>query len=279
MLAYRHLFHAGNFADVMKHALLARLLIALGRKDKPYCYIDTHAGTGVYDLTHDWATKNAEFEGGIAKIWKRTDVPALLAPYVQAVHAENTDGWLRVYPGSPWIAQRLLRPGDRMVLSDLQAADAETLQSNFASERNVSVLHQDADQTLKAHLPPKERRGLVLIDPSFDVADAFHQLVRSLRAAHTRWSTGVFAVWYPLMGPSTVRAFERSLIDTDIRKMLRIELSIHPENWIESLRGCGLLVINPPFGFEAEARSIVEWLAPALAGNEGHSKISWLTPE
>jgi 23S rRNA (adenine2030-N6)-methyltransferase len=280
LLAYRHLFHAGNFADVFKHALLARLLVALEKKDKPLCYVDTHAGLGVYDLAHEWARKNAEFQDGIGRLWSRKDVPALLAPYLDTVRAENRGARLRYYPGSARIAQRLLRPTDRLVLSELNKADCAELGERCVADRRVTVHLMDGYQSLKAHLPPKERRGLVLIDSSFDRAGEFRRLAGALAAAHERWATGVYALWYPLMEPTVMRAFERDAVATSIRKILQLELAVRPEGWKPGMRGCGMLVVNPPFGFEAEARAILEWLWRALAvEGAGGQRVRWLVPE
>ncbi len=280
MLAYRHHFHAGGFADVFKHALLVRLLAALAAKPKPLCYVDTHAGVGRYDLTHPWARQNAEFRDGIARLWDRRDVPAALAPYLDVVRAENPDGTLRFYPGSPRVARELLRPGDRMVLSELNKADAAALADLFARDRRVAVHLMDGYQSLKAHLPPQERRGLVLVDSSFDRAGEFRRLVGAIADAHERWATGVYAIWYPLMEPPTMRAFERELAATAIRKILQLELAVRPERWTASLRGCGMLVVNPPFRFDAAAGPLLDWLWRALApAGEGDRRVGWLAPE
>jgi 23S rRNA (adenine2030-N6)-methyltransferase len=280
LLAYRHLFHAGNFADVFKHALLARLLVALAGKDKPLCYVDTHAGLGVYDLAHEWAKKNAEFRDGIGRLWARDDAPALLGPYLDVVRAENRGTRLRFYPGSPRIAQRLLRPTDRLVLSELNRNDCSALAERSAADLRVTVHLMDGYQSLKAHLPPKERRGLVLVDSSFDRAREFKRLADALADALRRWATGVYAIWYPLMEPLAIRAFERDVVATGIRKVLQTELAVHPEGWAAGMRGSGMLVVNPPFGFEAEARTILEWLWRALAiDGAGAHGVRWLVPE
>lgn len=279
MFAYRHLFHAGNFADVLKHALLARLFLALAKKEKPYCFVDTHAGVGRYDLTHEWARKNAEFEAGIGRLWNRDDVPALLEPYLAAVRAENPDGRLRFYPGSPAIARRLRRSGDRLVFSEMNKSDATGLTAYFERERGVTVLVQDAYQTLRSHLPPRERRGLVLVDSSFDRAGEFARLAAALAEAHKRWETGVYSVWYPLMTPGAMQTFYRAVATSGVRRILQIEIEVHPAASHGPLRGCGLLVVNPPFGFEAEAREIVAWLAPMLAQTIGAGDVRWLVPE
>src|SRR5262245_20192966 len=211
MLAYRHLFHAGNFADVFKHALFTRLLVLLERKDKPLFYLDTHAGIGLYDLSHPWAQKLAEFREGVERLWARTDLPALLGPYVDAVRADNPDGRLRRYPGSPRIAQRLLRDTDRIVLTELNLDDCKQLAELFAHDRRAVVEHADGYQALKAHLPPRERRGLILVDSSFDRPREFERLTQALSMAHRRFATGVFAFWYPLMEPAVMRGFARGV--------------------------------------------------------------------
>jgi 23S rRNA (adenine2030-N6)-methyltransferase len=280
MLAYRHLFHAGNFADVFKHALLTRLLILLERKDKPFCYLDTHAGIGLYDLSHPWALKLAEHEDGIGRVWKRKDAPPALTPYLEAVRAENPDGKLRFYPGSPRIARRLLRRGDRMVLTELNKDDCATLADLFAGDRQVVVSHIDGYQALKAHLPPQERRGLVLVDSSFDRSEEFARLTAGLVEGHRRFAGGVYALWYPLMAPVAMHAFERGIVAGGIRKILQLELSILPDGWNASLRGCGMLVVNPPYGFDLEAKPLLDWLQPVLSEDgEGGVRVRWLVPE
>lgn len=280
MLAYRHLFHAGNFADVFKHALLTRMLIALARKDKPFCYLETHAGIGLYDLRHPWAQKLAEHRNGIARVWRRDDFPTALQPYLEAVRAENRDGVLRWYPGSPRIARRLLRDHDRAELAELNRDDCEALQRCFAGDRQVHVHCMDGYQALKAYLPPRERRGLVLMDSSFDRAREFDRLVDALKGAHERWSTGVFALWYPLMEAPAINAFERRIALSGIRKVLKLELSVLPDGWADSLRGSAMVVVNPPYGLDEEAREILPWLWQAMAEEgTGGSRVEWLVPE
>jgi 23S rRNA (adenine2030-N6)-methyltransferase len=280
MLAYRHLFHAGNFADVFKHALLTRLLILLERKPAALCYLDTHAGIGRYDLSHEWAQKLKEYEGGIARLWDRRDVPELLQPYMSAVRAENPDGRLRFYPGSPRIAQRLLREQDRMILTELNRDDCQRLADRFEGERHVQVHHQDGFEALRAYLPPRERRGLVLIDSSFDRQGEFHRLTSAWLSGYRRWATGVYALWYPLMEPTAMHAFERGVIATGVRKILQLELSILPPSWNVSLRGCGMLVINPPFGLDAQAQPLLDWLWSILSEEgAGGVRMRWLVPE
>ena len=280
MLSYRHLFHAGNFADVFKHALLARLLIALGGKGTPYCYLDTHAGTGRYDLAHEWAWKTREFQNGIGRLWERKDVPGALAPYLDAVRSENPKGRLRYYPGSPLIAMKLRRPGDRIVLVELNRKDHAELEAVVGRERHVAVHLMDGYQALRAFLPPPERRGLVLLDSSFDRSGEFARIARALKDAYQRWATGTFAVWYPLMAPAVMRGFERDVERTRIGKILRLELLVRKRDADTPIPGCGMLVVNPPWKFDAEARPLLHWLWRALTPDgAGGVKVDWLAPE
>jgi 23S rRNA (adenine2030-N6)-methyltransferase len=280
VLAYRHLFHAGYFADVLKHALLTRLLRALAEKEKPFFYLDTHAGTGRYDLRHAWAEKTREYANGIGRILDRTDAPKALTGYLDAVRAENPDGKLRFYPGSPRIARNLIRPGDRMVFTELNKRDCADLDSLFAGDRQVHIRCMDGYQALKAFLPPKERRGLVLLDSPFDRAGEFARICEALAGACRRWATGIYAVWYPLMEPAAMRRFERDLVATGIRRILQIELTVAPESSTTTMRGCGMLIINPPWKLDLAARSLTAWLADALAqSGGGGSSVRWLVPE
>ena len=280
MLAYRHLFHAGNFADVFKHALLAQLVLGLAKKDKPFFCLDTHAGIGRYDLTHDWARKNAEYKTGIALVWPRADAPAEMMPYLDAVRAENPGGKLVFYPGSPRIVRRCLRAHDRLVLTELNKRDFDTLAALFADDRQVQVRLLDGYQALKAFLPPAERRGLVFVDSSFDRAQEFKRLTDGFVEGHRKFATGVYALWYPLMDALAMQGFERRVVATGVRKILQVELAVRNVGVSGSVRGCGMLVVNPPFGFEAAARRILAWLWPVLAQDgEGGERARWLVPE
>jgi 23S rRNA (adenine2030-N6)-methyltransferase len=280
MFHYRHLFHAGNFADVFKHVLLTRLLIALGAKEKPYFYLDTHAGTGRYDLAHEWAWKTREFETGIGKLWDRKDFPEALAPYMDAVRSENPKGRLRFYPGSPLITLKLRRPDDRILLTELNKTDCAELDALVARKRHVAVHLMDGYQALKTFLPPKERRGLVLLDSSFDRSGEFRRIVKALKGAHQLWPTGMYAAWYPLMEPGAMRGFARDVGKSGIRKVLRLELLVREPGPGATMPGCGMLVVNPPWKFDAEARPLLGWLWRALsAEGAGRASVDWLVAE
>ena len=280
MLAYRHLFHAGGYADVFKHCLLQGLLVSLAKKDKPFFYLDTHAGVGRYDLSHAWAQKNREFENGIGRLWERSDLPLPMRFYIEQVRIENPDKRLRYYPGSPLLARRLMRPDDRMALTELNKEDCASLTTLFARDHNVHVRCMDGYQALKAFLPPPERRGLVLIDSSFDRAKEFARIAEALTVAYKRWATGMFAIWYPLMETNAMIAFERQIIATGIRKILKLEFAIEADDWTLTMRGCGMLVINPPWRFDKEAGALLDWLWPVLSSKgTGSGSVNWLVRE
>lgn len=280
MLAYRHLFHAGNFADVFKHSVIVQLTTLIGRKEKPFLYLDTHAGIGRYDLSLPWAQKNREFDNGIARIFSRNDGPAQIRPYLDAVHALNPDGSLRYYPGSPLLVYGMLGAGDRMVLTELNRDDYDRLRQEIGPDRRIQIRNMDGYQSLKAFLPPKERRGLILIDSSFDRSNEFERIVEAVTMAHRRFSTGVYAIWYPLMEPADVSGFEQQIADSGIRRVLKLELSVHPGDWRESLRGSAMLIINPPYELDTLAAPMLHWLWKALSvdGN-GRYRVKWLVGE
>ena len=280
MLAYRHLFHAGGYADVFKHALLAGLMLSLRKKEKSYFYLDTHAGIGRYDLSHPWAEKNREYEHGITRLLQQKNIPVSLADYVKFVRAENLNGELRFYPGSPQIARKCLRPGDRMVLTELNRDDCAALTKFFAADRQVHVHCMDAYHGLKAFLPPPERRGLVLIDSSFDRAKEFSRITEALSVAHKRWSTGTYTIWYPLMEPAAMASFDRAIVQTGIRKILKLDFALENDDWTLTMRGCGMLIVNPPWHFDSEAKAMLDWLWPVLSVKKfGGVDVSWLVPE
>ncbi len=245
---YRHAFHAGNFADVVKHALLVWLLRAMARKDKPFLVLDTHAGLGAYDLEGDPAQRTGEAFGGIFRVLGARE-PAL-ADYL-AVVAE-----LGLYPGSPEITRALLRPGDRLVCCELHPEDAAALRRRYARRPAVSVHLRDGYEAMTALLPPPERRGLILVDPPYERPDEFTQLAAALRAAHARFATGVFVAWYPIKGRAPVRAFHAAL--DGVRDVVAAEFRLREPVDAARLNGCGLLVINPPWQFEAAARAILD---------------------
>lgn len=280
---YRHAFHAGNFADVVKHLILVRILDYLKRKQAAFRVLDTHAGVGLYDLQGDQAERTGEWLEGIARLVEARLPPAaaeLAKPYLDTVKAQNPDGQLRFYPGSPLITRSLLREQDRLFALELHPADAEALHENFAGDFQTRVTHLDGWAALGTHLPPKEKRGLVLIDPPFEEKGEFSRMVQGLVKGHRRWPGGIFAFWYPIKEPSEVETFVADLKATGIPKILRIELTIRPPSTPARLFGTGMIVVNPPYALEAEMKTLLPPLAALLADEgRGGFKIEWVAGE
>ncbi len=267
MLSYRHGFHAGNHADVLKHVTLVALLRLLMRKDKPVVVVDTHAGAGMYSLEQGFALRNAEFRNGIALLWERNDLPEPVADYLDQVRVVNADGVLRHYPGSPRIALGMLRPQDRMRLFELHSTEGLILAQQFAQDgRRVAVIAGDGFAGLKAVLPPQSRRGLVLIDPSYELASDYRAVVAALRDGMQRFATGTYAVWYPLLQRRESIQLSDKLRRAAGVDWLDVELQVKapsPEGL--GLHGSGMFIVNPPWKFSEQMREIMPWLTGVLA--------------
>jgi 23S rRNA (adenine2030-N6)-methyltransferase len=257
---YRHAFHAGNFADCMKHAVLAWLLRALMRKSAALFMLDTHAGAGRYDLDGEPAARTGEWRKGIGRLLD--DPPLPLTDYVGLVRA------LGLYPGSPTLTRALLRPDDRMACCELHPEDATALRRQFAHDRQVAVHHRDAWEALGALLPPKQRRGLILIDPPFEDPQEFTELAAGVAAGYHRFRTGVFAAWYPIKHRAPVRGFLSDLQEGGTRDIVAAELCLREPVDPARLNGCGMLVVNPPYHFEQEALPILTALLDRLGNRE-----------
>jgi 23S rRNA (adenine2030-N6)-methyltransferase len=286
---YRHSFHAGNFADVFKHALLVRLVRALQQKEKGFLYLDTHAGRGHYDLVAaaqgDTLARRPEWPDGIGRLWARSDLPAALADYVSLVREfdrQNDQGAAmpRFYPGSPRLVQQLARPQDRLALSEKHPGECAELRAEFARERRVSVHEMDGYTALRAMLPPPERRALVLIDPPFEAQDEFAQITGALREGLRRLPGGVFAIWYPLTERARVDTFFAELETLKLPPTLALELAVAGEASGLKMRGCGLVIVNPPWQFDRETQVFMPVLAGLLAQAPGEgAALRWLVPE
>ena len=280
---YRHAFHAGGFVDVVKHLILTRLIEYLKLKPAAFRVIDTHAGIGRYDLAGDAAARSPEWRDGIARLLARPlpDAAAALAkPYLDVVRGENPGGGLAVYPGSPLLVRKLLRPQDRLFAIELHPEDAAALRTVFAGDVQTRVIELDGWLALGAQLPPKEKRGLVLVDPPFEAEGEFERLVEGLVKAHKRFSAGVFALWYPLKDVRARDAFVGALAATGIPKMLRIELMVRAPATPPRLFGTGMIVVNPPFTLEADLRVLLPALVPILAeGGGGGFRVDWIRGE
>ena len=272
MLSYRHAFHAGNHADVLKHFIEMQLLSHLSQKDKPFWYIDTHAGAGCYELDSGYATQNAEYESGIARLWEREDMPAALAEYVALVKRINPDGQLKLYPGSPLVALELLREQDRMRLFELHPADSEILQENFASH-GKQVLMQTADgfAALKALLPPPPRRALVLIDPPYEEKQDYQRVVSALREGLKRFANGVYAVWYPQLQRAEAQQLPEQLKQLPVKSWLHVALTVQsPGEDGFGMHGSGMFILNPPWLLHGVLQEVLPYLVKVLGqGGEG----------
>lgn len=272
MLAYRHAFHAGNHADVLKHVVLLRLLRHLAQKEKPFWVIDTHAGAGVYPLTRGHGARQAEYETGIGKLWSRTDCPPAVADYLEAVRALNPGGRLARYPGSPWLAWQHLRPQDRLRLFELHSSDQALLAERFAQAgRQVAISAADGFAGLKALLPPPPRRGLILLDPSYELREDYGKVVHTLTDAMTRFATGEYAIWYPQLARLEAQRLPRRLIQAaGGRPWLDARLTVRkpsPDGF--GLFGSGLFIVNPPWTLAAIMEETLPWLAQVLGQDEG----------
>ena len=280
---YRHAFHAGNFADVVKHAVLTRILVHLRAKPAAFRVIDTHAGAGLYDLTGDEATRSLEWREGIARLCTATmaePVGALLAPYLDVVAGLNGSGALNCYPGSPALARAFLRAQDRLIACELEPKAAAALMRNVAGDRRAKAIAIDGWTALNAYVPPPERRGIVLIDPPFEQEDEFAQLARGLESAHRKWAQGTFLVWYPIKTREQPDALARRLRRTGIAKILRIEINVTAGRADNRLAGCGLIVVNPPWTLAGELGTMLPALAAILSAPGGGSqRVDWLSGE
>lgn len=270
---YDHAFHAGNFADVHKHVILSLIVEYLKRKDAAFRVIDTHAGSGLYDLKEDQASRTGEWIDGIGRLVRSAipdDVRQLLAPYLSAVAAVNAPDRLDFYPGSPIVARHLMRRQDRLTLVELHPQVAAVLKGRFTGDQQVKVIELDGWLALGAQLPPKEKRGLVLVDPPFEVAGEFDRLLDGLARAFRRWPGGIYALWYPIKDRRAVAAFRASLSKFGIAKILDLWIEVESTG-TDGLQGSGMVVVNPPFVLEATVGSLSPFLATIL----GRSAALW----
>lgn len=280
---YRHSYHAGNFADVLKHAVLVQVIEHLKLKDAPFRVIDTHAGIGSYDLQSIEATKTAEWVDGISRVYDAELPPALAAllnPYLAVVRAENGAGLLTRYPGSPAIARYLLRENDVLAVNELHPEDAARLKVEFARDARVKVLTIDGWIALKSLLPPKERRGVVLVDPPFEEPGELERLVDGLGEAARRFPGGTVLLWYPIKDPRPIARFHRQIAALGVPKILAVDLMIRAPKDIDRLNGTGLVILNPPFTLAERLEGALPHLSQMLAQGEGAAgRIEWLARE
>lgn len=270
---YRHSYHAGSFSDVLKHLVLIALLQASANKNNPFCVIDTHAGLGFYDLFSESANKTQEYKNGMSKILESENPPLLVKKYIYCMHRLNNElsgsrfASTRYYPGSPYIARFCLRPQDRLIACELQPQDYTSLKQVFSNDRQVSVHHLDGFLSLKAFLPPKEKRGVILIDPSYESPNDYAKIITALQPALKRFATGIYAIWYPLKDPVPVKRLQNAIQELTTQPIFLLELSILPE-LPNRLTGCGMLIINPPWKFDNLMQATLPWLWQTLSSHQ-----------
>lgn len=281
MLSYRHSFHAGNHADVLKHLVLMLIIENLQQKEKGFYYLDTHAGVGRYRLFSEEAEKTAEFEQGIARLWQRDDLPEEVARYIKLIKQVNYGGKaLRYYAGSPLIAAKMLRSQDRALLTELHPSDYPLLRNNFKEFDNVTTKRYNGFQQLKATLPPKERRGLVLIDPPYELKEDYDLVVNAIEEGYKRFATGIYAIWYPVVLRQQTKRILKGLEKTGIRKILQIELAVRPDSDQRGMTASGMIVINPPWTLTQQMQNILPYLTDVLVPEgTGSWTVKWVTPE
>jgi len=277
---YRHAFHAGNHADVLKHLVLSRILALMAKKDAPYAYLDSHAGIGLYDLRGDQASRTGEWLEGIQRVWQADDVPALFDDYLGVIRALNPDGQLRYYPGSPEVARELSREQDRLQLNEKHPEDGLLLKANMKYDRRVAVHLGEGWHVPRALLPTEQKRAVLLIDPPFEQADELQRCAQAMKESIARMRQAVVAIWYPIKDQRQLKRFYQDLQGTGAPKLLRIELLVHAaDNADVGLNGSGLAIANPPWGLEDELRAVLPWLGQNLGQTQGGWKLDWLIEE
>ncbi|MBS0247964.1 MAG: 23S rRNA (adenine(2030)-N(6))-methyltransferase RlmJ [Proteobacteria bacterium] len=285
---YRHAFHAGNVADVFKHAVLCRILSYLTEKQSAFRVIDTHAGAGLYDLSSAEAQRGGEWQAGIGRLMAAVaagELPeraaALLKPYLDVIGALNERGALKVYPGSPALTRAFLRGDDRLIACEVEPKAEVQLERHLRHDGRIKVIAIDGWTAMTAYVPPPERRGLVLVDPPFEEEADFHRLSHTLGLAHRKWPTGIYALWYPIKGRGEADALAKRVRKLGIAKVLRAELLVSPVKDQSRLNGSGLIVINPPWTLEGDLQALLPVLARLLAREPGSGsvRIDWLARE
>lgn len=272
---YRHIYHAGGFADIFKHIVLLLAVDYLQQKDKPCFFLDTHAGTGLYDLQSEEALKTGESATGITRLRERTDLPGDVKRFEKmaaAIVRGKGKSPARFYPGSPLFLQKMLRVHDRFVANELHPEDVQALRKNLGRDRRIKVEQVDGYGLLKALLPPPERRGAVLIDPPFEVRDEFTRMERAMKQALKRWATGIYILWYPVKDIKTVQAFQDSFTDKT-GSAIAVDFFIQEPADPAALNGCGVVVINPPWTLAGQLQDLLPWLAQTLTDGKGYFEI------
>lgn len=264
MLSYRHSYHAGNHADVLKHIVLTLCINALKEKEKPFLYLDTHSGAGRYLLKSEHSEKTGEYLSGINLLWQQPNIPELLNTYLSVIKGYNPFSELKYYPGSPLIAKQLLRQQDKLNLTELHPTDYPLLRQEFSKDKRAKVLREDGFAQLKSKLPHQFRRGIILIDPSYEIKDDYQIIPKALFEAYKRFATGVYLIWYPVVSRTQTQKMIDSIIKLGIRRISQFELAIKPDNNQKGMTASGMLVINPPWKLHEQMQTILPWLKNTL---------------
>jgi len=281
MLSYQHTYHAGNHADVLKHVILGDLLTGMFNKETPLFLLDAFASRGIYDLESSEALKNREFDTGIGKLWPLRNYknPEGVERWFRLITSENPDGGFSRFPGSTALLHAMTRDFDRLAACDLHPQEFDSLRSSFQASRRFSLLKRDAFETLKALLPPKEKRGLVFLDPSYEIKEEYRSVAKAVIDAHRRFATGVYVIWYPLLPAGRENDLFNELKSSGIRKIFRVELDCGDTFPDMQMNGSGMIIINPPWHAQQNMKSSLEWINEKLTGGKGHTHFGWMVPE
>jgi len=272
MLSYRHAYHAGNFADVLKHCVFIHTLAYMTQKDKPLRIIDTHAGAGLYKLSASQSLKNREFDNGIGKLWNDSPKPQLINDYLQQVRRFNHGQHLSHYPGSPLLAQAIMRGSDRLFLHELHSSDWRLLSEAIGDDKNVKVIESDGFAGMQALLPPPDRRALILIDPSYEIKSDYQHLVKQVIQAHKRFATGTFAIWYPVVTRARISEMEMAFKKSGITNIQLFELGLSADNPDYGMTSSGMIVINPPWTLWSAMEECLPFLVDTLGATGGNEE-------
>ena len=280
MLSYQHSYHAGNFADVLKHSVLIHILEHLKKKHKPFCYVDTHAGAGSYSLNSEQAEKTGEYQQGIAKLWQTDDLPPAIAAYINVVKAFNIEKTLNQYPGSPMIARHLMRQQDRLFLYEFHNTEIDRLRASVNKDKRVQILHQNGFDKSLSIMPPQQRRGLVLIDPSYEIKTEYKQVLETIMQLHRRFATGTYALWYPVVQRQRIDELEQKIVASSLRNVQLFELAQLADSDEQGMTASGMIIVNPPWTLQVEMQQALPFLAEKLGlANQGSYRIKQLKDE
>lgn len=280
MLSYRHSYHAGNHADVLKHIVLTLCINSLKEKEKPFLYLDTHSGAGRYLLQSEHSEKTGEYLSGINLIWQQSETPELLNTYLSVLKRYNPFDNLKYYLGSPLIAKQLLREQDKINLTELHPTDYPLLRQEFSKDKRARVLREDGFSQLKSKLPPESRRGIVLIDPSYEIKDDYQKIPKALLEAYKRFATGIYLIWYPVVSRTQTQKMIDEIVNLGIKKISQFEFAIKPDNNQKGMTASGMIVINPPWKLQQQMQTIMPWLKNTLDTEKmGNYLIKELVPE